>query len=71
MKAPPGVLAIRQELIENMCGMLEAVGPLDAWRLQLVRMMCCAGLQATAGVFYVAVLVASLVGDFLAHREDD
>ncbi len=30
-----------------------------------------AGLQATAGVFYTAVLVASLVGDFMAHREDD
>ena len=29
-----------------------------------------AGLQATAGVFYTAVLVASLVGDFMAHREE-
>ena len=27
-----------------------------------------AGLQATAGVFYTAVLVASLVGDFLSRR---
>ncbi len=28
-----------------------------------------AGLQATVGVFYTAVLVASLVGDFMARRE--
>ena len=42
------VLPIRQDFIENMCGMLEVVGPLDEWRLQLVRMMCCAGLRATA-----------------------
>ena len=27
-----------------------------------------AGLQATTGVFYTAVLVASLVGDFLSHH---
>jgi len=28
-----------------------------------------AGMEALVGVFYIAILVASLVGDFMAHRE--
>lgn len=41
-------LPMRTRFVENLCAMLNADGPLDEWRVQMVRMVCLAGLHATA-----------------------